>query len=269
MSRTAVMAVLCAAVAIGAASGAHRAAADTASPSVYTDASGDSATAPDITNVTMTPGPGTVRIDVSFTGALAPDGELGLLIDADRNAQTGKEGFDYLILMESDGYYDQRWNGSDWESYPHQPLQAALSDTQMDVTLTLADLGGIAAFDFVVVSVRGNDADSVPDNGAATYPVVVPPPAIKAVILPSVIFATKAGTTLRLPRLQLQMSNATVVPVTSQTCTLTWKGKRLPALHGGCAWAIPKKAKGARLTLKVTYVYAGASHVVTWAVVPR
>jgi hypothetical protein len=263
------MAALAAAVAVGAASGAHRAAADTASASVYSDASGDSATAPDITNVTMTPGAGTVRIDVTFAGALAPDGDLGLLIDADRNAQTGKDGVDYLILMESDGYYDQRWNGSDWEAYPHQPLQATLSDTQMEVTLTLADLGGITTFDFAVVSLRGNDVDSVPDSGVATYPAVVPPPTIKAVILPSVIFRAKAGATLRLPKLQLQMSNATVVPVTSQACTLTWKGKRLPALGGGCAWAIPKKAKGARLTLKVTYVYAGASHVVTWAVVPR
>jgi hypothetical protein len=267
MSRFAALVVLVAAIAAGTASGTHRAAADSTQPSVWTDPAADSGSAPDVTNVTMTPGAGTVHVDVTFAGALGTDGDLILLIDADRNSATGHFGFDYLVDMEYDGYYDLKWNGSDWDDYAHQDLAATLSDTHMGLTVTLADIGGVTTFDWAVQSIRGSDHDLVPDGQVATYPVVVPPPTVKAVILPSAIFAARAGKLLRIAKLQVQLSDSTVAAVDSQTCTLSWKGSRLKAA-AGCAWVIPKKAKGARLTLRVTYMYAGASHVVMWTVVP-
>jgi hypothetical protein len=269
LSRLAVMLVLAAALAVGTASGARRAAADTTAPSVYTDASGDSASAPDITKVTLTPGAATVAVDIAYAGGFADDAALGFGIDSDRSPQTGQSGLDYLILMTKNGYIFGKWDGTGFNAFTHQPTNASLSDTDAVLTLTLADIGGVSTFDFVTISLRGNDTDGLPENGLATYPVVVPPPTVKAVILPGQIFQARAGKTLRIPRLQVQLSDATIAPVTSQTCTLAWKGKRLPALAGGCAWLIPKKAKGGRLTLKVTYVYGGASRAVSWPVVAR
>ena len=269
MPRLIAMVVLVAALAAGTVSGTQRAAADTTQPSTYTDPTGDAATAPDVSNVTMTPGSGTVRVDITFTGALGTDGDILFVIDADRNTATGSSGFDYALELAGDGYAYAKWNGSQWDTFAHQDIAASLSDTHVGFTLTLADLGGVSTFDWGIESSRGTDHDDVPDGtGLATYPLVVATPTVKAVLLPAVVLTARAGKTLRIPTLQVTLSDSTIATVDSQTCTLMWKGKRIPST-GSCAFAIPKKAKGQRLALKVTYVYAGKSHVVAWTIIPH
>lgn len=269
MPRFVFVLALAATLAVGGASAAHRAVADT-SPSVYTDPAGDAGTAPDITGVTLTPGAGTVLVDVTFSGALGSDGDLLFLVDADRNPQTGDHGFEYLIDMEADGYYFETWTGSEWDDLTNQDLNAGLSDTEMQLTLTLADVGGVTSFDWEAVGARGDDADLAPDTGEAQYPqAAATPPTIKGVVLPRAVFTARAGKTLRIPLLQLMLSDSTVVTVARQTCTLALKGAKLPALAGGCAWKLPKTAKGKRLALKVAYVYNGAPRTWSFTVVPN
>ena len=79
----------------------------------------------------------------------------------------------------------------------------------------------------------------------------------------------KAGKVLRVPPLQLVLTDGTITTADSQTCTLKLKGKKLPALAGGCAWKIPKAGKKKRLVLTITYSYGGASRTTSWPVYLR
>jgi hypothetical protein len=277
MPRISLLLLLAAAIAVGSASGPGAASADTTTPSVYTDATGDSASAPDLTKVTMTPGAGTVGVDLTFTGTLGTDASLVLLLDTDRNQQTGNHGFEYLVVGDSTGLGFGKWDGTQWAAFSHQPTSPALSATDMTFTLTLADLGGVSTFDFVAGSVRGNDGDTLPESSLATYPVAVtappPPPApaptVKAVLLPSAVLTAKAGTVLRVPKVQVILTDGSVTDVDGQTCKLTFKNKTVRPLAGGCAWKLPKSYKGARLTLTLTVSYDGKSRQIKWPVIPR
>jgi hypothetical protein len=277
MPRLAVLLALAAAMAVGSASGVGPASADNTTPSTYNDPTGDSGTAPDITRVTMTPGSGIVTVDITFTGDLGSDANLVLLIDADRNAATGSNGYEYLLNGSAAGLAFGKWDGTEFAGFDHQPTNPELSSTDMQFTITLADIGGVSTFDFVSGSVRGNDTDVAPDNGA-TYPSAPPPPpppppppapTVKAVLLPNAIFTAKAGGVLHVGRLQVQLSDGSVASVSNQTCTLTLKGQKLKALAGGCAWKLPKADRGKRLTLTVHYTYAGKARVTTSPVYPR
>jgi len=272
MPRIAVLLVLMAALAVGSASGPGPASADTTAPSVYTDATNDSATAPDLTKVTLTPGNGTVAFDLATSAPLTSDDSLAVLIDADRNAQSGSDGFEFLYVLDDTGGSFVKWDGTQWSPFTHQPTNPGLSSTDATFTITLADMGGAPTFDFVAGSVRGNDGDTVPDAGLATYPApaAAPPPApkVKALLLPSAVLFVKAGKVLRVPRLQLILTDGTTAKTDTQTCTLKLKGKNLPALAGCFAWKIPKADKKKRLLLTITYSYGGVSKTTSWPVVP-
>jgi hypothetical protein len=285
MPKITVLLVLVAAIAVGSASGPGPAKADTTTPSTYIDPTGDSASAPDVTKVTITPGNGTAAFDVAFTGTLGSDGQFAIVIDADRNPQTGNHGFDYLYLADSTGGGFGKWDGTQWANFTHQPTNPGMTSTDLTFTITLADIGGVSTFDFVAGSLRGNDADTAPDSGVATYPIAVaappppPPPApaptptptptVKALLIPSGVLLAKAGKVLRVPRLQLLLTDGTTATADTQACTLKLKGKKLPALAGGCAWKIPKAYKKARLVLTITYSYGGKAKTTSWPVYPR
>ena len=279
MQRNILMLAVTAVIAIGSASGPGPASADT-TPGTYTDPAGDSATAPDLTKVTFTVGTGTITVDITYTGALGSDGSLLLLLDADRNAQTGSDGIDYLILGNGTRLAFLKWDGTQWVDFTHQPMSPTLNSTDMTFVLTLADIGGVQTFDFAAGAVRANDIDTAPDSGMATYavpvaapPVTTPPAAtpatLKAVLAPSGGFAAKAGKVLRVPSLQVRLTDGTTADADRQTCSLVYQGKKLAPLAGGCAWKIPKAYKRARLTLTVTVSYGGKTVSKSWNVSPR
>jgi hypothetical protein len=249
------------------------ASADASTPSVWTDATGDSASAPDISKLTMTPGAGTVAVDLTFSGALDSESRFVFLLDADRNAGTGSNGFDYAVVASQPGAVFLKWNGTAWDSptISPQPLGEALTATDVTFTLTLGDVGGGSTFDFVAGGVHGDDIDSIPDNGLATFPAAAETAThvtIKSVLLPGTVLFPKVGNVLRIGRLQVGLTDDTVVAATSQTCTLAYKGKKLRALAGGCAWKIPVTYKKKHLVLTIRVGYDGETQVVTFPIVP-
>jgi hypothetical protein len=280
MPRIAMLLALVTAFTVGNAAGPGPALADTTAPSVYTDPTGDSASAPDVSKLTLTPAGGTVAFDFAYTGTLGTDGSFAVGIDADRNAQTGNKGVDYLYIAANNGATFAKWDGTQWTNFTHQPTSPTLTATDLTFTITLADIGGVTTFDFFAGSIRGNDVDLVPDSGTGTYPAPVaappppppPPPApaatVKALLIPSGVLLPKAGKVLRVPPLQLLLTDGTTVTADRQACTLKHKGKNLPALAGGCAWKIPKADKNVRLVLTITYVYGGKSKTTSWPVYP-
>ena len=85
--------------------------------STFTDTPGDSGTAPDIGSVTISNdanGQIAMQIGIANAPTLAADMVVGVLLDTDQNPATGAPGvgFDYAILIASQGYALAHWDGS-------------------------------------------------------------------------------------------------------------------------------------------------------------
>jgi len=264
-TRLALIAVA-AAGALGAAPGPARAADP---PVSYTDPAGDSKSAPDITGVVVTPGDGTVTIevDVATVQDLA-NSALVVSLDTDRNASTGdKLGGEFTVIADSTGAALVR---SDMTAFDHHPTSPSLSGGKFTLTLTLSDLG-TTSFDFRAGSVQGDDIDLAPDSGVLTYPQQPATQAVvqvKGVVLPASALLPKAGKTYTLSGLEASLTDGTIVTPDTVTCTLTFKGRSLKQL-GTCSWAIPKSYRKKRLTLTVHVTSHGATGNLTIPVFPK
>jgi hypothetical protein len=243
-----------------------------ASPSVYTDPSGDAKSAPDLIQVAITDnGNGTLGVDLKLAAptTFGSDGFLGLFIDSDRNRSTGSStGSEYLVLAGQPGLTFGKWNGSTFAGFAHQPTNPSFNGTDLTFTLTLADLGGVTTFDFAAAGLRGNDIDVAPDNGA-TFPAAAPQ--IKSILVPFSILTPKAGRVYRIDTTQIRvrLTDDSVVAPESVTCQLTSGGKTLKPLGGGCAWKLAKKLKGKRLVLTLVVAFQGQTETFTFPIKAR
>lgn len=266
--------------------------ATAAGPYVYTDAVGDSASAPDIQRVTLTDnGNGTVGIAIDLAAMIPADGDSGveMMIDADRNGTTGDDGFEFGLAADATGAGFGKWDGSRYADFPHQPIQPRLlidgAGVHLTFVLTLGDIGA-QAFDFVVDSWHGKEGDWAPEHGLFAYPSAAPAPTpttttaptktvqaaatptITSVLTPLGKLMPKAGSTFAAPKPQLRLATGAVVAPDSMSCSLTLKGKALKPLRA-CVWTLPKSTKGKTLTLAVTLGYQGATTSLKLPVMPK
>ena len=97
----------------------------------YDDPAADSGAAPDITSVAVTNDNTdrvTFRIRLAQPGQLTTDTVVWLLIDLDRNSNTGGDDGEERVIAydgESDGYYYESWNGTALE--PGTPATSRFS----------------------------------------------------------------------------------------------------------------------------------------------
>lgn len=156
-----VIAALCvAAASVGSALAQSRAAAGSVT---YTDASGDSGAAPDITAATVSGdlASGSLTFTVTATGyqPTSSDGqyrEVAVWIDTDKNAATGDphDGTEFGVFADNDpsGFYwgIARWSGSSWvDARSATTGESRIGDT-ITWRLNVPDLGGATSFNFYV-----------------------------------------------------------------------------------------------------------------------
>lgn len=231
----------------------------------YTDTTGDSKSAPDISTVTasLDSGSGILGLGVTFANNddLSNGGVLLIAIDADHNPSTGNQiGAEYEIAVTQDGYLFQKWDGKQMSSFTHQPVVVTTTAGHVAIALCSCDLG-TQSFNFVVASARGNDLDIAPDNGEFSFP----PSSTTQITLDSILVAPKpvkpkAGKRFSVSVGGAKLSTGEIVSVDSYSCTATLAGHALPGSGtGGCSWKLPKKAKGKKLVVDVTVSYQGAS----------
>jgi len=203
------------------------AASSAAGPATYTDRTGDSATAPDIQRILVTDNGTTwgFEIDLGSVQDLADNSVVALALDTDRSASTGDStGIDYAIFASAGGLAFDKWDGTTFSPFAHTSTNPALSAGRLMFTVTKADVGSPAAFDFYVVSVHGNDQDVAPDgNGVFTWPL----PTVQRVLVAGAPVA-HAGKLFTVTGVRAQMSDQSTVAPTSVTCALTLGGKALP-----------------------------------------
>ena len=143
-----------------------------AGPATYRDAVGDAGDAPDIAQVTITPGRNGFLIDVRLSQPteLGRYGWILFGVDTDRNPLTGGgRGDELIVFTNGEATTLERWVGGRFTpSFVHHDVQAAFSGTDLTFVLSRRDLG-TRSFEFAVASLR-QQADLAPGRGVARYP---------------------------------------------------------------------------------------------------
>jgi hypothetical protein len=231
----------------------------------YTDATGDSKSAPDIGNVlvSLDSGSGIVGFGIQLANNddLSNGGAVLVEIDTDRNAATGNSvGAEYAVIVGQNGYAFLKWDGNQMSPFAHQPAVVGLSNGVLAIALCSCDLG-TQSFNFAIGTIRGNDIDVAPDNGIWAFPQQTTSQITfqSVLVSPKPLFP-KAGKRFTVSVMGAKLGTGEIVQVDSSSCTATLAGH---ALHGsgtgGCTWTLPKKAKGKKLVVDVTVSYQGAS----------
>jgi len=155
----------------------------------FTDPTGDSGTAPDITTVAVdADAAGTITLIVTTANQpdLAADAVLDLVFDTDRNGGTGSpSGGEYRILVfgQDKSFEFLHWDGTQWADATAASLKIAHAANIFGFQINKSDLGGTAAFDFYIVGVQlaadgsVTARDDAPDGSAVwTFNLAAAPP---------------------------------------------------------------------------------------------
>jgi hypothetical protein len=239
----------------------------------YTDPSGDSNGAPDITGVAVTSAPGgQIVFDIRITNLPSPaDVQTYLFINTDNDSNTGcpcADGADYGFVVDElkDAYRFARWNGTAWDDTPDSTVEVRSGSAGALVSVNRSELGNTSGFHFRTRTVQGDASDTAPDTGLWNYSLAVGGPDVRAVFVrtqPS--GAPKAGKTFKLTPVGLQLpdaggSAARAPRPEAYRCSVKLDGKRLAGRGtGGCTVAVPKKAKRKRLTIALIVSYQGVT----------
>jgi hypothetical protein len=236
-----------------------------ANPIRITDPSGDAAGIPDVVGVTIEDA-GTgfeFTVELGTMQDLLPDALVLVLLDSDRNAQTGglDAGIDFAVFADKDGAGLLRWNGTSFEPVD-LGISPSLSQGRLGFTLPKTTLGS-QKIDVVVLSTTetSENVDGAPNESAFTYL-----PSITRLLIPASVLNVRAGAVLNARTVQANM-----MPVPGQNvamrptlrCTLTYRGRVIKALAGGCRWRIQGALRGRRLSLRITATVGSESRTQT------
>src|SRR5215210_4697832 len=125
-----------------------------ASSGTYTDPSGDSGAAGDITGISVIGDKTSGQLVFKITGSNLASSALNplfLTIDSDANPLTGDltdHGTDYWFGMDLDGYGFQHWTGSDWVDTSSLSVQIRGNTSELTISVNRSELGNSSTFNF-------------------------------------------------------------------------------------------------------------------------
>ena len=254
----------------------------------FGDPVGDSAGAPDVTQVVIgdVAATGAISVAVTVTGIQPEASDVMVFMDVDMNMSTGyaSVGAEYMLSLAQDAtgmfWWDVlRWDGGNWQEVP-QSTTMGFSHAGDVYTWILgkADLGGMTGPGFTFfVGASNSDAggkvtgiDLAPDRGNWNYlfsststapaPATTPAPSLKPVIGAPMTTPAKAAAgkrfTVAFP--VTRSDNGAPLTTGKMICDPSVSGKVIThaeSFTGGTAklsFTVPKAAKGKVLKVKVT-----------------
>ncbi|MEX1358449.1 MAG: hypothetical protein WD981_07490 [Gaiellaceae bacterium] len=241
----------------------------------FKDAAGDSGAAPDFTGVDVgndvVAGPIVFWIKLENRSTdLTGDDVVFLLIDVDRNPETGDEdGAEYAVGVDAESVWIDRWDGEAYVEMESSSLAATFfrSDRFLRVTIHPADLGGPSSFDFFVLSFAGEDVDAAP-NGPPwwSYTLAGGRPSLLALGLLLNPKAPAAGKALTATMAVGRGDTLGLLDQGKVTCRLLVGGKALKAARAAfaqglpqCRWNLPRAAKGKALKGTISASFGGST----------
>ena len=251
----------------------------------FADSAGDNSGAPDISDVSvMNDSFGKISFVLALADGkdLQADGEITIVIDSDRDPETGDGGgWDYLLIANG---ADRSWSLAHWEvedfnwDAPSSTVQVRLVKGLAVLSINRSDLGNIGAFDFFISSAKldGDEAiasDTAPEGSDYwSYSLVekrlslVTGPVARA---PKI---AKAGKSYGIGFVVARSDSPEAITEATVKCRATIAGKVVAAKGlfvrpageitdgvAACRLKLPKTAKGKKVQLKVTVTYNGVS----------
>jgi hypothetical protein len=240
----------------------------------FTDASGDAAGAPDIVDVSVfNDSANRVVFGAKIAGgkAMAANGEVVFIVDADKNGTTGNNGWEYLLVLTGEKTWAfLSWNGTEWVEAPATTAKAYFFDDVVMFGIDRSELANAASFDFYAESntYAGEEVtatDTAPDGEAVwSYATVRKTFGIAA---SPVVAVTKGGARAGKPFVAGYLYGRTDSPEPAAgartTCVATVAGKKVAARvasdaeTAACRLTVPKTAKGKLLKLTLTTALNG------------
>jgi len=257
----------------------------------YQDSTGEDATAPDITTLTVSnddAGIISFRVNVPNRPALGQDMLFELWVDSDNNGATGSPdvgGADYVIQLVRGEVSLYKWDGTDYTRRFGDPSAVTLNfsyQAGLTVRISAAELGNTKTFKFFVVAISGlvvdpvtgdldganSKADVAPGGGVGLYPytVNVAKPTLVVRGVTTTPRVPKAGATFTMRLTAARSDTGAVLQNGRVTCVGRAGTVRLRAqlarVQGGavvCTWLIPANAKGKTFRGSATVVFEGLS----------
>jgi hypothetical protein len=272
-----------AALTLAVAAGASARLATDAGPKVFSDPVGDSASATDISSVSVTNDEtGHYRFDITFANYYSDPAELEIYLDTDSSRNTGDpkyDGADYILADYQDdhsyGFY--KWDGTAWKTQDSaSPIEVTVGTEHKDIEFLInkSDLAGTKAFNFWLGTYRldGNDDYDVAPAGSDTWQYTFQE-AVKLQAADVYASPAKAGGKWALVLAARRSDNGkylggegTITCAASSGATKLKTITRAFVSGGGggatgaaCVFAVPKKLKHKVLHGTITVSYQGAT----------
>lgn len=248
----------------------------------FSDPVGDGGGAPDITDVTVVNDAfNRVAFVVKLAGgkAMAGDTDVAFIVDSDKNADTGSNGWDHLIVVTAD---EQRglfaWNGTEWVEAPATTLRAYFYGSVVIVALDRSELGNTTSFDFFAEATlySGEEAaasDVAPDGDAVwSYATVGKSLGLgSTAIMPVTKGGARQGKAFVAGYVYGRTDSPEPARGARTTCAATVGGK--PALArvastpeaAACNVTVPRRSAGKLLKLTMRTTFSGKSVTKTYS----
>ena len=234
----------------------------------FTDASGDSKTAPDITAVTAShDAAGNLTFTVRTSHAqLGADSLVDIAFDTDQNPDTGSNGVEYFFFVHSSGWQFVRWDGTKFVPASASSANGSYVNGVATFKVSKADLGGAQKFTFWADSIQldanGNliAEDTAPEGTDAYVYELTKPLTLTAGAVTASPVKPAAGKPFSVRTKVTRGDTGGPLATGTVTCTVRVGGAALRAtgkVAGGvasCNMKLPTTAKGklVKVTLKVT-----------------
>jgi hypothetical protein len=263
----------------------------------FTDPSGDSGNAPDVTTVTVSnDDAGTIRFDIALANrtGLGSEDLLLIMLDADQSSATGPAGLDHAIGVTPVGALMLAWDGANLSPAAAPSLSATASGGHVTVTVNRSDLGTTNGFPFLIAATGDAGTTTGETAGPWSYTLILGTTTTTAATTTTASTTTATSTTTTpappKPRVTLTVSRLTVPKATAGkqfvvtmivsrndthqplgsgtvTCAATVAGRRLGVVaktgpRGGvstCRWLVPRTAHAKLLKGRIADTFAGVS----------
>jgi hypothetical protein len=238
----------------------------------FTDATGDSKTAPDITAVTAAhDAAGNLTFTVRTTHAqLSGDSLVDIAFDTDQNPDTGSNGVEYFFFVHSSGWQFVRWDGTKFVPAAASSANGSYANGVATFKVSKADLGGVEKFTFWADSFQldanGNlIAEDTAPEGTDAYVYSLAPVALRASTPTAVPAKPVAGKAFSVGTRVTRADNGAALATGTVTCTVrvgTAPLRAVGTMRNGvavCAMKLPKTAKGKLVRVTVKVAFQGSS----------
>src|SRR2546425_12754014 len=125
----------------------------------YSDPSGDSGSAPDLTGITVAGDKSTGQLIFQISGtnlSSSANDPTFLDIDSDANPLTGDildGGADYFFGVDNTSYGFMHWNGSDWVDTPDSTVRVFGTSSGIMISVNRSEIGNPTDFNFSATSI--------------------------------------------------------------------------------------------------------------------